>query len=107
LALLHFASDPQRSQLGRGSITRVPAAQIEKQVFDAIQSVIGSKRSNEGFGAPSLPDLSGWVVSSTGKPRQALSSHEDVLDAIERVTIGATQIEILLSKSFVVDGLGV
>jgi hypothetical protein len=34
-----------------GSITRVPAAQIEKQVFDAIQSVIASKPSNEGFGA--------------------------------------------------------
>jgi hypothetical protein len=32
-----------------GSITRVPAAQIEKQVFDAIQSVIASKRSSEGW----------------------------------------------------------
>ena len=66
-----------------GSITRVPAAQIEKQVFDAIQSVIASKRSNEGFGALSLPGLSGWTIGSTGKPCQALSSHEDVLDAIE------------------------
>ena len=89
-----------------GSITRVPAAQIEKQVFDAIQSVIASKRSNEGFGALSPPGLSGWVVSSTGKPCQALSSHEDVLDAIERVTIGAKQIEIRLSESVAVDGLG-
>ena len=89
-----------------GSITRVPAAQIEKQVFDAIQSVIASKRSNEGFGALSLPGLSGWTIGLTGKPCQALSSHEDVLDAIERVTIGATQIEIRLSESVAVDGLG-
>jgi hypothetical protein len=29
-----------------------------------------------------------------------------VLDAIERVTIGATQIEIRLSESVAVDGLG-
>ena len=36
-----------------GSITRVPAAQIEKQVFDAVQSVIASRRSIESFGAPS------------------------------------------------------
>jgi site-specific DNA recombinase len=89
-----------------GSITRVPAAQIEKQVFDAIQSVIASKRSNEGFGALSLVGLSGWTISSTGEPHQALSSHEDVLDAIERVTISAKQIEIRLSESVAVDGLG-
>ena len=58
-----------------GSITRVPAAQIEKQVFDAIQRVIASKRSNEGFGALSLLGLSGRTISSTGKPCQALSSY--------------------------------
>jgi DNA invertase Pin-like site-specific DNA recombinase len=57
-----------------GSITRVPAAQIEKQVFDAIQSITASKRSNEGFGALSLLGLSGRTTSSTGKPCQALSS---------------------------------
>jgi hypothetical protein len=75
-------------------------------VFDAIQSVIASKRSNEGFGALSLLGLSGRTINSTGKPCQALSSHEDVLDAIERVTIGAKQIEIRLSESVAVDGLG-
>ncbi len=47
-----------------GSITRVPAAQIEKQVFDAIQSVIASKRSNEGLGALSLVGLSGRTIGS-------------------------------------------
>ena len=106
MALLHFASDPRGRNSDAGSITRVPAVQIEKQVFDAIQSVIASKRSNEGFGALSLLGLSGWTVSSTGKPCQALSSHEDVLDAIERVTIGAKQIEIRLSESVAVEGQG-
>ena len=49
-----------------GSITRVPAAQIEKQVFDAIQSVIASKRSNEGFGALSLLGLPGGRSARPG-----------------------------------------
>ena len=49
-----------------GSITRVPAAQIEKQVFDAIQSVIASKRSNDGFGAPSLLGLPGGRSARPG-----------------------------------------
>jgi site-specific DNA recombinase len=87
-----------------GSITRVPAAQIDKQVFDAIQSVIASKRSTEGIGALSLLGLSGWTISSTGNPCQALSGQEDVLDAIERVTISATQIEIRLSDAVAING---
>ena len=74
-----------------GSITRVPAAQIEKQVFDAIQSVIASKPPNEGFGALPLLGLSGWTTRSTGEPCQALSSHEDVLDAIERVRLARSR----------------
>jgi site-specific DNA recombinase len=36
-----------------GSVTRVPAAQIEKQVYDAIKSIIASRRSTEGLGAVS------------------------------------------------------
>jgi site-specific DNA recombinase len=38
-------------KLDAGSVTRVPAAQIEKQVFDAIKSAIATGRSREGFGA--------------------------------------------------------
>ena len=45
-------------------------------------------------------------ISSIGGPCQTLSNHEDVLDAIERVTIGGKQIEIRLSESVAVDGLG-
>jgi hypothetical protein len=70
-----------------GSITRVPAAQIEKQVFGAIQSVVASKRSNEGFGALSLLGLSGWTIQldretlpsaiqSGGRARRDRASHD-------------------------------
>jgi hypothetical protein len=46
----------------------------------------------------------GGRSNSTGKPCQAPSSQEDVLDAIERVTIGAKQIEIRLSESVAISG---
>ena len=48
LALLLSRALLKGRESDAGSITRVPAVQIEKQVFDAIQSVIASKRSNEG-----------------------------------------------------------
>ena len=81
-----------------GSVTRVSAAQIEKEVFDAIKSVVASGRSTEGISAMS-PFGSGRTISSSGKLCHALSSHEEVLDAIERVTIGAKEIDIRLSDA--------
>jgi site-specific DNA recombinase len=81
-----------------GSVTRVPAAQIEKQVFDAIKGVVASGRAAEGIGALS-PLASGRAISSSGKLCHALSSHEEVLDAIERVTNGAKGIDIRLSDA--------
>jgi site-specific DNA recombinase len=90
-----------------GSVTRVPAARIEKQVFDAIKDVIASRHSTERLGALSYVGSSVRTVGShptVSKPCLGLSDHEDVLDAIERVTIGAKKIEIQLSHAVVVDG---
>jgi site-specific DNA recombinase len=89
-----------------GSITRVPAAQIEKQVLDAIKSLIATRRWSEGLVAPSHVTLSGNMVGSNPtviKPCPGLD-YEDVLDAIERVTVGAKEIKIELSNGGVVDG---
>jgi hypothetical protein len=90
-----------------GSVARAPAAQIEKQVFDAIKSVIASRRSTEGLGALSYVGFSGKPVgshSTTGEPCQEFSKYEEVLDAIERVTIGAKEIEIRLSDAVAIYG---
>jgi site-specific DNA recombinase len=90
-----------------GSVTRVPAAQIEKQVFDAIKSVIASRRSIDGLGALSHVDVSGMTVGShppVGEPCQELSVHQKMLDAIERVTISAEKIEIRLSDVVAMGG---
>jgi DNA invertase Pin-like site-specific DNA recombinase len=94
-------------KLDVGSVTRVPAAQIEKQVFDAIKSVIASRGSIDGLGA--LPDIDASVRIvgfhlTRGEPCQQLSVHEKALDAIERVTISAKKIEIRLSDSVVING---
>jgi site-specific DNA recombinase len=94
-------------KLDAGSVTRVPAAQIEKQVFDAIKSAIATGRSREGFGAlPHFPASGKTAVShhTVSNPCQGIPDHEGMLGAIERVTIGAKAIEIQLSDSVVVDG---
>ena len=107
LALLYFTSDPHGSQTRRRIVTRVPAAQIEKQVFDATKSVIVPRRSIDGLGALSQVDVSGRIVSShptVGEPCQELSVHEKVLDAIERVTISAEKIEIQMSDVVAMGG---
>jgi len=90
-----------------GSVTRVPAAQIEKQVFDAIKGVIASRHSTEGLGALSHVGFSGRTVDlhfATGEPCQEFSYYEEVLDAIERVTIGVKEIQIRMSDAVTMNG---
>jgi site-specific DNA recombinase len=90
-----------------GSVSRVSAAQIEKQVFDTIKSVIASRRSTERLGALSrvgfFGDVVGWGQASSESCLR-LADHEAVLDAIERVTISAEKIEIRLSDTVAMGG---
>jgi DNA invertase Pin-like site-specific DNA recombinase len=84
-----------------GSVARVPAAQIEKQVFDAVKAAIASRRLTDELGALSLGNVYGKTVGSqpTAVECQELSLHEKMLDAIERVTISKNTIEIRLSDA--------
>jgi site-specific DNA recombinase len=89
-----------------GSVTRIPAAQIEKQVFDAVKSVIASRLSIMKLGALSRGIFAGNTVASDHATRDRsleLTDHQAALDAIERVTISAKKIEIQLSDAVVVD----
>ena len=73
-----------------GSVARVPAVKVEKQVLDATQSVIATRRWSEGLVAVSHVGVSSRTVASqsaVGEPRRELPVHEKVLDAIEQVTI--------------------
>jgi site-specific DNA recombinase len=90
-----------------GSVARVPAVQIEKQVLDATKSVIATRRWSEGPVAVPHVGVSSRTVgsqSAVGEPCQELSVHEKVLDAIERVTISAEKIEIQLSDVVAMGG---
>jgi site-specific DNA recombinase len=85
-----------------GSVVRVPAAQIEKLVFDAVKRALASNCSIAGLGERSRGDPSADAAGAhptAGKLIQEFSIHQKVLDAIERVTIGATHIEIQLSDA--------
>jgi site-specific DNA recombinase len=84
-----------------GSAARVPAAHIEKQVFDAVKRALVFNRSIDWLGAPRVDGSTSTVdvLTPMGEPTQSLPVHESVLDAIDRVTIGATQIKIQLSDA--------
>src|SRR6202020_460799 len=45
-----------------GSVSRVPAAQIEKQVFDAVKAAIASQRSTDELGALSHSNVYGKTI---------------------------------------------
>ena len=85
-----------------GSVVRVPAAQIEKQVFNAVKHALASNRLIDKSGERSRVDPTADAAGAyptAGAPIQEFSIHQKVLDAIERVTIGATHIEIQLSDA--------
>jgi site-specific DNA recombinase len=90
-----------------GSAARVPAAQIEKQVFNAVKHALASNRLIEKSGERSRGDPTADAAGAyptAGAPIQEFSIHQKVLDAIERVTIDATQIEIQLSDAGAIGG---
>jgi site-specific DNA recombinase len=90
-----------------GSVTRVPAPQIEKQVFDAVKRITASKPSIAKLVALSRVGFAGNAIGSDHAAPdgcQELTDHQAVLDAIERVTIGAKKIEIQLGDAVVADG---
>jgi hypothetical protein len=90
-----------------GSITRVPAAEIEAQVSIAVRALLASsERSTDGAGGPLGHPIYGSSrttidrLATTNKQRQDHASIDgSVRDAIERVTIGKGQIEVCLCEA--------
>jgi DNA invertase Pin-like site-specific DNA recombinase len=91
-----------------GSVTRVPAAEIEKQVSQAVRSFLPSPERNErgrGFVDRSISTSSGKTndrptAANTNMPHPEPSNIDDrVRDAIERVMVGKAGIEIRLSEA--------
>jgi site-specific DNA recombinase len=88
-----------------GSVTRVSAARIEKQVFDAVKSIVASGRPMDRLGALPHVDAPRTMASPLvgGELSRGLSIHQEAIDTIERVTISKQTIEIRLSEAVAMD----
>jgi site-specific DNA recombinase len=94
-----------------GSLTRVPAAEIEAQVSIAVRAILSSpERSTDRAGRPvdrpissaSNATIERHAVAGEQRPNNA-GFDDNVRDAIERVTIGTGQIEIRLNEAVAPD----
>ena len=95
-----------------GSVARIPAAVIEKQVLEVVKGLLASPahlrdRGSRSNGHP--------IYSSSGKTSDPLAVmrksrpessniEDDVRGAIERVTVGTTTLEIWLSEAAIPEG---
>jgi hypothetical protein len=90
-----------------GSIVRIPASEIENRVARAVgphlagraSAIDGRHIDHGGGGDQAIPQL-----ELTRRLRRDPPTEKDVRNAIERATVGATRIEILLSESVVAEG---
>ena len=92
-----------------GSIARVAAAEVEREVTRAVERHFAAQADGVGyrdgtgqtdFATSQRNGLRSLSLPSTGRQ----PSKAEVQNAIERVTIGATGIEILLTESSVAEG---
>ena len=92
-----------------GSVVRIPASEIENRITRAVGTHLAVQAAN------AIDDQ--HINHSVLGGNQAIPQHEqarrlrtdppnqkDMRNAIERITVGATRIEILLSESVVADG---
>jgi site-specific DNA recombinase len=88
-----------------GSIVRIPAAEIEDRVARAVGTYLAGQANAIADHHVSSGFVGGDVASAqrehTRRPQTAPSAGSDVRNAIERVTVSATRIEIALSESVV------
>jgi site-specific DNA recombinase len=91
-----------------GAVARIPAAEIEDRVARAVGTYLAGQASPIANHHINRSFLRGNVVSAqreqTRRPLTDPPTGNDVRNAIERVTVSATRIEIVLSESIVSEG---
>jgi site-specific DNA recombinase len=90
-----------------GSVVRIPALEIENPIANAVGAhlaarvnAIDSCHIDHGGGRGDYA----ITQNESGRMRRYLQSENDVRNAIDRATVSATRIEIVLNESIVVDG---
>ena len=91
-----------------GSVVRIPASEIENRVARAVgPHLAGQTNTIDGCGADH--GILGGIQAvtqhgQTRRLRQDPPTEKDVRNAIERTTVSATRIEIVLNESVVAEG---
>jgi site-specific DNA recombinase len=89
-----------------GSVVRIPASEIENLIANAVgahlaaraNAIDGCHIDRGGCGDCAI------TQNESGRMRRYLPSENDVRNAIDRATVSATRIEIVLTESIVVEG---
>ena len=101
------------SKQDAGSIARIPAAQIESLVADAVGSRLAIQRIPGAVAEEHLGARAGTHPVGTNRTGQGGPQHPDakersanprIADAIERVIVGATSLEIRLNETAIAEG---
>ena len=90
-----------------GSVVRIPAPEIENWVANAIGAYLAARvNAIDGCHINRGDGRGDYAITQHefGPMRRDLPSENDVRNAIERVTVGATRIEIVLNESIVSEG---
>jgi site-specific DNA recombinase len=90
-----------------GSVTRVPAMELERQVVDAVRGAADLREGSlETQIARRMSDRPVVPINSTsvGSSPCVLNSRADLLAAVERITIRRTTLEIELAEGMAEDG---
>ena len=90
-----------------GSVVRIPAPEIENPIANAVGAHLAS-RANAIDGCHIDREGGGGDYAITqhesGRMRRRLPGESDVRNAIDRATVSATRIEIILNEAIVVEG---
>jgi site-specific DNA recombinase len=90
-----------------GSVVRIPAPEIENLIANAVGAHLATRAiAIEGCRIDRAGGRGDCAITQhkSGRMRRSLPSGNDVRNAIDRATVSATRIEIVLNEAIVVDG---
>jgi hypothetical protein len=90
-----------------GSVVRIPAPEIENSIANAVGAHLAARvNAIDGGHIDHGGGRGDYAIAQheSGRMRRCLPSENDVRNAIDRATVSATRIEIVLNESIVVEG---
>jgi site-specific DNA recombinase len=91
-----------------GSVVRIPASEIENSIANAVGAHLAARANAiDGCHIDCSDGRGDYAITQheSGRMRRDLPGENDARNAIDRATVSATRIEIVLNESIVVEGL--